>query len=224
MPWGQIVGETIGALFQDAPYYIIKRTGSFVRWLFLKSKYNYAQIYSQDWNGRVGVLTILIIIFSIIGINTKIFDPKKQTENSKAEVMRLSSANELRNGDIIFQTSLSRQSKAIQLATHSKYSHCGIIFKEGNSYYVFEAIQPVKKTPLANWIARGEDGHFVVKRLTNANEILKDDILANMENIGEGFKGKCYDLGFDWSDDKNDCSELVWKIYYRATGLEVGAA
>ncbi len=35
------------------------------------------------------------------------------------------------NGDIIFQTSTSGQSKAIQIATGSKYSHMGIIYKQG---------------------------------------------------------------------------------------------
>ncbi len=34
--------------------------------------------------------------------------------------------------------------------------------------------------------------------------------------------GKDYDLAFGWSDDKIYCSELVWKIYQRATGIEVG--
>ena len=36
----------------------------------------------------------------------------------------------LRNGDLIFQTSQSAQSRAIQLATHSAYSHCGILFQK----------------------------------------------------------------------------------------------
>jgi hypothetical protein len=43
-----------------------------------------------------------------------------------------------------------------------------------------------------------------------------------MEAIGDLFKGKSYDLTFDWSDDKIYCSELIWKIYQRATGLEIG--
>ncbi|HRG10273.1 MAG TPA: peptidoglycan peptidase, partial [Cyclobacteriaceae bacterium] len=34
----------------------------------------------------------------------------------------------LKSGDIIFQTSQSSQSKAIQLATRSEYSHMGIIY------------------------------------------------------------------------------------------------
>ena len=129
---------------------------------------------------------------------------------------------DLRNGDIIFQTSLSSQSKAIQLATKSKYSHCGIIFKENGKYYVFEAIQPVKKTSLENWIARGKNGRYVVKRLKNADQVLTSKALSKMKEIGKQFSGKNYDLAFDWSDNRIYCSELIWKIYKRSTGLEVG--
>ena len=60
--------------------------------------------------------------------------------------------NLLKQGDIIFQTSLSSQSQAIQLATNSPYSHMGILFQESGKWFVFEAIQPVKMTPLDTWI------------------------------------------------------------------------
>jgi len=129
---------------------------------------------------------------------------------------------ELKDGDLIFQTSRSSQSKAIQLATNSQYSHCGIVFKEGNSFYVFEAVQPVKRTPLAEWIARGEKGEFVVKRLKNAEQTLTPEVLQKMKEIGKGFYGKNYDLAFEWTDEKIYCSELIWKIYQRATGIEIG--
>src|SRR5688572_1747556 len=86
------------------------------------------------------------------------FSNKSKVETLNENVER--SKNALRDGDIIFQTSLSSQSKAIQLATHSEYSHCGIIYKKGNHFYVYEAIQPVKMTPLYKWIARGKDGHY----------------------------------------------------------------
>jgi uncharacterized protein YycO len=128
----------------------------------------------------------------------------------------------LKEGDLIFQTSLSSQSKAIQLATKSKFSHCGIVFKEGDSFYVFEAVQPVKRTPLAEWIARGENGKYVVKRLKNAEQTLTLAVLSKMKEIGKGFNGKKYDLAFDWSDDQMYCSELIWKIYKLATGVEIG--
>ncbi len=46
--------------------------------------------------------------------------------------------------------------------------------------------------------------------------------LRKMKQEGEKFKGKNYDLTFEWSDDKIYCSELIWKIYQRATGIEIG--
>lgn len=128
----------------------------------------------------------------------------------------------LQNGDLIFQTSLSSQSKAIQKATKSKYSHCGIIYKENGEYYVFEAIQPVQKTPLNKWIARGEGSHYVVKRLKNADKVLTPSALKKMESIGKTMAGKNYDLYFEWSDDRIYCSELIWKIYKESTGIEIG--
>uniref|UniRef100_UPI00404ABC97 YiiX family permuted papain-like enzyme n=2 Tax=Flavobacterium sp. TaxID=239 RepID=UPI00404ABC97 len=150
------------------------------------------------------------------------FFREKQIETWNRRVENFENKSEFRNGDIIFQTSLSNQSKAIQLATNSKYSHCGIIFNENRQFYVLEAVQPVKKTLLEKWIARGDKGHFVVKRLINADEVLTPEILIKMKIEGERFLGKNYDLTFEWSDDKIYCSELIWKIYERATGLEIG--
>lgn len=48
------------------------------------------------------------------------------------------------------------------------------------------------------------------------------ETLQKMKQEGEKFKGKNYDLTFEWSDDKIYCSELIWKIYQRATGIELG--
>lgn len=144
------------------------------------------------------------------------------TEKSKGIASLFSQNATLKNGDLIFQTSQSSQSQAIQLATKSKYSHCGIIYQEGEKYFVFEAIQPVKYTPLEQWIARGKEGKYVVKRLKNAAQVLTPEVLRKMKTVGEGFKGKNYDLTFEWSDDKIYCSELIWKVYQRATGLEIG--
>ena len=171
-----------------------------------------------------------IIILALLGIaisggvyaKRKFYDQKHQPENAKTEVNQLSDNNEIKNGDIIFQTSLSGQSKAIQLATKSKYSHCGLIYKVGNEFYVFEAVQPVKLTPLDKWIARGKDAKYVIKRLKNADQVLTPSTLIKMKKVGDQFNQKNYDLTFEWSDDKIYCSELIWKIYQRATGIEIG--
>ena len=131
-------------------------------------------------------------------------------------------SNEIKSGDIIFQTSKSGQSQAIQLATHSKYSHLGIVLKEGDRVKVFEAVEPVKLTPLDEWIARGKGGKFVVKRLKNADSLLTADKLALLKKAGEPFAGKHYDSQFGWDDDRIYCSELVWKMYKAALGIEIG--
>ena len=127
-----------------------------------------------------------------------------------------------RDGDIIFQTSKSAQSLAIRLATHSPYSHMGIVYLREGRPFVFEAVQPVKSTPLATWIERGEGGHFAVKRLRDADSVLNGEKLANMLAIARSFSGKDYDLYFEWSDDRIYCSELVWKVFDRGAGIELG--
>ena len=176
-------------------------------------------------NFKKSILLIGLIALIIVGglyAKRKYYDPKHRLDNAKKEVRILTDNHELRNGDLIFQTSLSRQSQAIQLATKSKYSHCGLIYKDGKDYYVFEAVQPVKRTRLDKWIAKGKDGKYVIKRLKNADQVLTPATLAKMKQQGDEFKGKNYDLTFEWTDNKIYCSELIWKIYKRATGLEIG--
>lgn len=167
------------------------------------------------------LLILLLVLMFIAGFSVY---NKHNTPKHLAETAVITKADnaEIQNGDLIFQTSLSGQSKAIQLATQSRYSHCGILYKDGGDYYVFEAVQPVKRTPLKQWIARGQDGHYVIKRLKNAAQVLTPATIAQMKRVGEQFSGKNYDLTFEWSDDKIYCSELIWKIYQRATGLEIG--
>ncbi len=132
------------------------------------------------------------------------------------------STAQLRSGDIVFQSSKSGQSLAVQLATKSPYSHCGIVFVENGKYYVYEAVQPVKKTPLDEWATHGDDGTYVVKRLKEADKYLSDAALAEMKKQAKGMLGKNYDLAFEWSDERIYCSEFVWKIYKRSCDLEVG--
>jgi len=128
-----------------------------------------------------------------------------------------------RNGDIVFQTSRSAQSQAIQLATKSPYSHMGVVYVRDGAPFVFEAVQPVKLTPLDAWTERGERGHFVAKRLRDADTRLTPAVLERMRAASEAMSGKDYDLYFEWSDDRIYCSELVWKVFERGAGIEVGA-
>ncbi|MBP6744728.1 YiiX family permuted papain-like enzyme [bacterium] len=130
-------------------------------------------------------------------------------------------SKQLHDGDIIFQTSQSSQSQAIQTATHSKYSHMGVLFKQNNSWFVYEAVGPVKSTALNEWIARGSEKHYAVMRLKTP-ETLNQSQLKKLKDEGLKFKGKPYDQYFSWSDEKIYCSELVWKMYKSALNIELG--
>ena len=128
----------------------------------------------------------------------------------------------VRDGDLIFQTSRSSQSVAIQRATGSAYSHVGLIFVRDETPYVFEAVATVRFTPLDSWIARGASHHFVVKRLRNADTVLDTTGINRLRTAALRFAGRPYDLTFEWSDDRIYCSELVWKAYDRGLGIDIG--
>lgn len=157
----------------------------------------------------------LLSCYYFFGSKNKVY--AEQSKNQKTF-----SKDSLQDGDIIFHSSSSEQCKAVQIATNSIYSHCGIIFKTGNDYNVLEAVQPVIITPLNEWIKRGNESKYVIKRLIKADSIITDDVRRKMVETGKSFLGKNYDLTFEWSDDRIYCSELVWKIYKRAANIEVG--
>lgn len=138
-----------------------------------------------------------------------------------AQVNEKEFSEKYKNGDIVFQTSSSGQAKAIQLATNSPYSHCGVLFFENNICYVYEAVQPVRKIKFSIWIKNGEKQHFVVKRLKD-EQLLSKEKIAHMKTMANNLLYKDYDALFEWGDDKFYCSELVWKLYNKNTGIELG--
>lgn len=121
-------------------------------------------------------------------------------------------------GDIVFHTSTSSQSLAVQAATLSPYSHMGIVLFRNGQPYVFEAVQPVKYTPLDAWLNRGKGKRYVVKRLRVP---VSKAVIARLHAEASHYEGKPYDLAFEWSDSRIYCSELVWKMYKSAAGIEL---
>ena len=118
---------------------------------------------------------------------------------------------EVREGDVIFQTSQSQQSPLIQIATRAKISHCGIIVMKDGEPYVLETLKTLVITPLDKFIARGKGGRYWLKR-------------SNIENIKikyDSYLGKPYDLAFKFDNDKFYCSELIYDIYKNQLGIEL---
>lgn len=130
-----------------------------------------------------------------------------------------SEAADIQDGDIIFHRSQSMQAKAIEAATKSDYTHMGIIFFANDKPFVYEAIQPVTRTPLNQWIKRGTGNHYVIKRLKNSDGIDFSKVKHEVQKL----MGRNYDCLFEWSDKKVYCSELVWKAYDRGADVKIGS-
>lgn len=143
--------------------------------------------------------------------------------NLSALLFVVSSASaDLKPGDLVFKTSTSKLSMAIQLASHSRYSHMGIIlFKEGKPV-VFHAGPTMRYDPYEAWASSGVDGHYVVKRLKSHPDGLSNSELEKIMGKVRGFEGDPYDHFFEWSDERIYCSELVWKLYDRALKIQIG--
>jgi hypothetical protein len=163
------------------------------------------------------IITFLLSFGCALFVAMKIF-PNNPFSGTKSESAVL---NKVHDGDLIFQTSESKQCEAVRIATNSKFSHCGIIFFVNGGPFVLEAVQPVRITPLEEWIAHGREHKYVIKRLKNADNVLTDETLDKMKTYGKTLLGKEYDAYFEWTDNRIYCSELIWKIYKNGAGIEL---
>ena len=117
----------------------------------------------------------------------------------------------VKEGDVIFQTSQSEQSPLIQIGTRSMITHCGIVVMKGGKPYVLETQRTIVLTPFDKFIARGKDGRYWLKRSK------KDNIKIKYNS----YLGKPYDLAFKFDNGKFYCSELIYDIYKNQLGIEL---
>jgi len=135
-----------------------------------------------------------VLILLVIGIGAFYGCSRVQTANTAG----------LKEGDIVFQTSKSKQAPLVALATRSAYTHCGIIVFKGDQPYVLEASTVVKCTPYREWVERG------VGKVCHKRRVFKNkDIKIRYKQ----YLGKSYDLQFKFNNGKYYCSELVYEIY-----------
>lgn len=119
----------------------------------------------------------------------------------------------LREGDIVFSGSARGQGEAIIAATGSRYTHCGIVFFDEGRAFVLEAVQPVRVTPLGDFMKRDRSRVFAVKRLRTP---VTPDAYRKAKRWALKQVGKDYDPRFRWDNRDLYCSELVWKVYQKA--------
>ena len=118
---------------------------------------------------------------------------------------------DVREGDVIFQTSLSQQSPLIKMGTRSTITHCGVVVMKDGKPYVLETQKTLVLTPLNKFISRGKDGKYWHKRPK----------LDNVKIKYSGYLGKPYDLAFKFDNGKFYCSELIYDVYLNQLGVEL---
>jgi hypothetical protein len=122
-------------------------------------------------------------------------------------------------GDLLFQSLPHNEViDAIEGASGSPFSHCGVVVKTDDEWKVLEAVGPVKETPLAPWISQGRGSKFAVRRL-------KPKFRVHIPKMIEGarrFLGKPYDIQYELDDAKIYCSELIYKGWLHATHKPLG--
>lgn len=154
-------------------------------------------------------IKILLLIIAIALVSVAL--PYSPMLGERLTAQTLPTNQEVREGDIIFQTSKSRQSPLLQVATRSKITHCGIIVMREGKPYVLETLKTLVLTPLDKFIARGEGGRYWLKR-------------ADVENVNieyGKYLGKPYDSAFSFDNDTYYCSELVYDIYLKQLGIKL---
>jgi Permuted papain-like amidase enzyme, YaeF/YiiX, C92 family len=124
---------------------------------------------------------------------------------------------QLKDGDLIFQTSTSSQSSAIFVATANSFTHMGIIKQNPGGFVVVEASSTVKETPLRSWVNRGLLNRVAVYRHASLTREQSSAILT----AARKFYGQPYDIFFSFDNGAIYCSELPLLAYAEA-GISIG--
>jgi hypothetical protein len=123
-------------------------------------------------------------------------------------------------GDLLFQSlPMNPVVQTTEGASQSPYSHCGIVVKKNNKWFVLEAIGPVKETPLSDWVAQGREYHFDAFRLHDQHAKHIPDFIA----AAYTYEGHPYDIRYRLDDEKIYCSEIIYKAFLTASGIELGS-
>jgi hypothetical protein len=58
--------DFITTFFQEVTKGYIPKLGASIRWIFLRKRYSFEELLKQNWNNRIGILMIGIIVGVII--------------------------------------------------------------------------------------------------------------------------------------------------------------
>lgn len=125
----------------------------------------------------------------------------------------------LKTGDIVFQKTITSASDAIMLASGTQYTHVGIVeVDKAGRPQVIEAVGPVQKIPLDDWIKKGDGDRITVKRVKGLSEAQAGEAVASARR----YMGRPYDHYFYETRDQIYCSELVYAAFKDGPDITVG--
>ncbi len=125
-----------------------------------------------------------------------------------------------REGDILFQSlPNSPLIDAIEGASKSPYSHCGIVSLVDGKWIVYQAIGKVQATPINEFILQARDKKMDAYRFDDDHEKHIAEVISKVKN----YLDRPYDFRYRMDDETIYCSELIYKAFRDATnGKELG--
>ncbi len=159
----------------------------------------------------------ILFVVLLLGIGNIIYQAPRSyaLTVAKSKVVDYTKNIHIRHGDFIFQHLPGPLTEMVAAVTQSPYSHCGIIVKRGEQWFVLEAIGPVKFTPIDEWISRGVNDKFTIVRLKEAYQPRIPRIVRQAER----YLNRPYDIQYEWDDRKIYCSELIYKAAWEGAGI-----
>jgi len=118
------------------------------------------------------------------------------------------SESRLHDGDIVFRGT----NWGVATLTASKWTHCGVVFKENGQWIVYDAVgKRSKPKTLKEW-----KRFPYIYRVVRPKTPLSEQQLKKAKRYLKNNWNKYYDNSYCWTDNKQYCSELVWKSYHAA--------
>ncbi|MEO8116599.1 MAG: hypothetical protein ABI653_03050 [Bacteroidota bacterium] len=171
---------------------------------------------------KAGQFCCLLFLFSCQQkVNASLIDNTGNSDNSRImrSIVCIDSMEQLvQDGDVITRTGIDFTSQALKqfCKKDDTYSHCGIVQKENDSFFVYHAIggeiNP-KQTLQREWLpwfcdGASNEGIGIFRFSLDTSAFIREKKFIN-EKYASGI---LFDMAFDLkSDDKMYCSEFVAK-------------
>lgn len=151
-------------------------------------------------------ITALVLVLWIVGCGNNIAQLEKV----------------IQEGDLVFQNLEKSPDTNLWTALDSEYNHVGIVIKIDDKFMVYTVDDEVKYVPFGEYIKRGSEGHYLIKRMLNSTGKIDKLYSYEIRNATKWYKNRTYDYQLEIDNKRVYEPEIVWKIYREAFMTELG--